>query len=158
MRAVRRSVAADPAGRAIRSQQICERVVTLAAAHLGEVPIAGSRVMVYEPLPGEPNLDVFVEWARSGGAEVFVPQVDGAELRVMPGDTDPATLRVVVVPGLAFTRDGHRLGQGGGHYDRFLPRLAAGALRIGVGFREQLVDDLPIEPHDIVLDAVVSDK
>lgn len=158
MRAVRRSVAVDADGRAARSRLICERVVTLVSTRLGNVPIAGSRVMVYEPLPGEPDLDDFVEWARSGGADVFVPQVDGAELRVMPGDTDPATLRVVVVPGLAFTRDGHRLGQGGGHYDRFLPRLAAGALRIGVGFREQIVDGLPIEPHDIVLDAVVSDE
>lgn len=157
MRTVRRSIAADPADRAVRSRQICERVVTLVAAYLGEVPIAGSRVMVYEPLPGEPDLDLFVEWAVAGGADVFVPRVDGAELRALPGDVDPATLTVVVVPGLAFTRGGHRLGQGGGHYDRFLPRLTVGALRIGVGFREQIVDDLPIEVHDVLLDAVVCD-
>ena len=56
---------------------------------------------------------------------------------------DPALLDVVVVPGLAFTADGRRLGQGGGHFDRFLLRLRPDCLRIGVAFREQLVDDLP---------------
>ena len=64
---------------------------------------------------------------------------------------------MVVVPGVAFTATGHRLGQGGGHFDRFLPRLRSGCLRVGVCYREQLVDDVPSEPHDVVLDAVVSD-
>ena len=60
-------------------------------------------------------------------------------------------------PGLAFTADGRRLGQGGGHYDRFLPRLRAGCVTIGAAFAEQLVDDLPTEPHDVRLDLVVTD-
>ena len=76
---------------------------------------------------------------------------------MQPGDVDPASLDVVVVPGLAFTADGRRLGQGGGHYDRFLPRLRPACVTIGAAFAEQLVDDLPTEPHDIRLTLVVTD-
>jgi 5-formyltetrahydrofolate cyclo-ligase len=60
----------------------------------------------------------------------------------------------ILVPGLAFTRDGHRLGQGGGFYDRLLegrPDLRT----IGVGFACQLVEEIPSAPHDRRLDCLV---
>jgi 5-formyltetrahydrofolate cyclo-ligase len=76
---------------------------------------------------------------------------------VVPGDVDPALLDIVVVPGLAFTRDGERLGQGGGHFDRFLTRVRGDCLRIGVAFQEQLVDRLPAERHDVAVDRVITD-
>ena len=113
--------------------------------------------MAYEPLPGEPDLDRLVAWASAAGVDVFVPAVDGPDLRVEPGGVDPTTLDVVIVPGLAFTVDGHRLGQGGGHFDRFLPRLSPSCLKAGVAFREQVVDVVPMEPHDVVLDVVITD-
>jgi 5-formyltetrahydrofolate cyclo-ligase len=113
--------------------------------------------MAYDPLPGEPDLAALTEWASSVGVDVFLPVVDGRDLRVEPRDVDPATLDVVVVPGLAFSVDGHRLGQGGGHFDRFLPRLSPVCVRIGVAFREQLVAAVPLEPHDVVLDLVITD-
>ncbi|HEX2031796.1 MAG TPA: 5-formyltetrahydrofolate cyclo-ligase [Actinomycetota bacterium] len=71
---------------------------------------------------------------------------------------DPATVAVVVTPGLAFDRRGHRLGYGGGHYDRFLERLAPRAVRVGIGFSAQLVDRIPDEPGDQRLDLVVTDR
>ena len=86
-----------------------------------------------------------------------MPVVDGDALRVEPGDVDPVVLDVVVVPGLAFTARGDRLGQGGGHFDRFLPRLRGDCLRIGVAFHEQLVDELPTDGHDIAVDVVITD-
>ena len=76
----------------------------------------------------------------------------------MPGDVDPATLDVVVVPGLAFTPEGARLGQGGGHFDRFLVRLRADCLKIGVCYVEQLVDQLPTAELDVHVDRVVTDR
>lgn len=157
MRVVRRDIAADPSDRARRSRAIGERVVDAITARLGDSPRAGLRLMAYESLAGEPDLSVLLEWTVANRLHVFVPQVDGADLRVVPGDIDPVTLDVVVVPGLAFTRDGHRLGQGGGHFDRFLARLAPGSLRIGVAFSGQMVERLPLEPHDIALDVVITD-
>lgn len=69
---------------------------------------------------------------------------------------EPAELDAVLVPGIAFSLDGHRLGRGGGHYDTTLAALPAAA-RIGVAFEAQLIDRLPHEPHDAPLDALVTE-
>jgi 5-formyltetrahydrofolate cyclo-ligase len=57
-----------------------------------------------------------------------------------------AELGVVLVPGLAFTADGRRLGQGGGYYDRLLG--GSGAVAVGIAPAAVVVDDVPTEPHD----------
>ncbi len=102
--------------------------------------------MVFEAIWGEPQLDELADWCRQHGKQV-----------VVPGDEpDPSSVDVVVVPGLAFTTDGHRIGQGGGWYDRFLAGIGPDTVTIGVGFREQLVDELPVEPHDVRLHHVVT--
>jgi 5-formyltetrahydrofolate cyclo-ligase len=162
MREVRRRLAADPADRLARSTRIWARIVSLTGLGAVGPPPATERarmprVLLFESLPTEPDTTGWYEWCRSRGVDVFAPEVDGPDLRVQPGDVDPASLDVVVVPGLAFTADGRRLGQGGGHYDRFLPRLRAGCVTIGAAFAEQLVDDLPTEPHDIRLTHVATD-
>lgn len=71
---------------------------------------------------------------------------------------DPAEVDVVVTPGLAFDRRGHRLGYGGGHYDRYLGRLGPAATRVGVGFSAQVVEHVPNEPGDQPVDLVVTDE
>ena len=62
---------------------------------------------------------------------------------------------IVFVPVLGFTADGHRLGQGAGHYDRWLA-AHPGVRAIGLAWDCQLVDDLPTEPHDHPLEAIVT--
>lgn len=78
---------------------------------------------------------------------------------VQPGGGAPELVPdVVFVPLLGFTPDGKRLGQGGGHYDRWLAEHPA-AQKIGLAWDIQCVtpeDALPTEPHDIALDAVVT--
>jgi 5-formyltetrahydrofolate cyclo-ligase len=71
--------------------------------------------------------------------------------RVLLDDAD-----AILVPGLLFTKDGHRLGQGGGYFDRLLARMP-GAVRVGLAFDEQVVDKLPIEVHDEPMDVIVTD-
>lgn len=60
---------------------------------------------------------------------------------------DPSEAHVVLVPGLAFTMSGDRLGRGGGYYDRFL-RLCPEAMTLGAAMQEQILSSLPMEEHD----------
>ncbi len=69
------------------------------------------------------------------------------------GDID-----VVLVPALAVTPAGHRLGYGSGFYDVTLPDVAPPALTIVVAFSFQLLGELFVEPHDIPCDVVVTDR
>lgn len=62
---------------------------------------------------------------------------------------------IVFVPLVGFTAKGERLGQGGGHYDRWLAEHPR-AMTIGMAWDVQLLEALPTEPHDVTLDAVVT--
>jgi len=67
------------------------------------------------------------------------------------------TIDWILVPGVAFDAHGRRIGDGGGYYDRLLPTLPATALRIAGAFEVQLVDRVPTAPHDLALDAIVTE-
>jgi 5-formyltetrahydrofolate cyclo-ligase len=64
----------------------------------------------------------------------------------------------VLVPGVAFDLDGRRLGYGGGYYDRLLPLLAPGAPRVAGAFDVQIVEHVPAAPHDVRVDAIVTES
>jgi 5-formyltetrahydrofolate cyclo-ligase len=64
----------------------------------------------------------------------------------------------VLVPGVAFDASGHRLGYGGGYYDRLLPQLRRDAARIAGGFEIQLVDRVPAAPHDLPVQALATES
>ncbi len=64
----------------------------------------------------------------------------------------------VLVPGVAFDREGWRLGYGGGYYDRLLPLLSPRAARVAGAFELQLVDRVPAAPHDIAVGAIVTES
>jgi 5-formyltetrahydrofolate cyclo-ligase len=71
----------------------------------------------------------------------------------------PETIDVVVTPAVAFDRAGGRVGYGGGYYDRFLPRTRDGALRAGIAFDLQVVeDDLPSGAFDLSVDLIVTES
>jgi 5-formyltetrahydrofolate cyclo-ligase len=72
------------------------------------------------------------------------------------GPTAVGAAQVVVVPALAVARDGVRLGRGGGFYDRALRHVRAGAAVVAVVFDDEFVDELPAEPHDRRVSAVVT--
>ena len=63
---------------------------------------------------------------------------------------------MIIVPGLAFTRTGCRLGYGGGFYDRFLTK--ANVVSIGLGFDKQIINQLPHNKDDSILDYIVTEK
>jgi 5-formyltetrahydrofolate cyclo-ligase len=63
-------------------------------------------------------------------------------------------LDLALVPGLGFDARGRRLGRGKGFYDRILAQVAG--LKWGVAWDEQIVDEVPVESHDVILDCVVT--
>ena len=65
---------------------------------------------------------------------------------------------LVVVPGLGFTADGYRIGRGMGFYDRFLAQSGFLGLSCGLGFEEQIVEELPTLDHDVPLSMLVTDR
>ena len=71
---------------------------------------------------------------------------------------DASEIDVMIVPGVAFGRDGARLGRGKGFYDRYLARKGFRAESVGVCLDFQLFDTLPMEPHDRVMDCVISNE
>lgn len=71
---------------------------------------------------------------------------------------DPALIKVVIIPGSVFDYRGGRLGYGGGYYDKFLSGNASGALRIGLAFQLQMADRLELQPHDQLMDIIITEK
>jgi 5-formyltetrahydrofolate cyclo-ligase len=69
-----------------------------------------------------------------------------------------AAIDWVLVPGVAFDSGGYRIGYGGGYYDRLLPLLRRDARRVAGVFELQLVDRVPTAPHDLTVDAIVTER
>jgi 5-formyltetrahydrofolate cyclo-ligase len=92
--------------------------------------------------PGEPTTTAPFGALEPAGGQVLAPDA----------------IDIVVVPAVAFDRSGRRVGYGGGFYDRFLPRTREDALRAGVAFDLQLLDeDLPAGTFDHGVDVVVTE-
>jgi 5-formyltetrahydrofolate cyclo-ligase len=122
----------------------------------GRLPAAftqlGARVLL-PVMPGEGRqLAWAVDTGRLAPGRVGVLEPMGPRL----GPTAVGAADVVVVPALAVARDGIRLGRGGGYYDRALQHVRDGAVLVALLFDEELVDELPTEPHDRRVTAVVT--
>ena len=71
---------------------------------------------------------------------------------------DFAALDLILVPGLAFTREGARLGRGGGYYDRLLAHPACRAQRVGIAYDLQIVHAIPVEDHDQRVHQIITES
>ena len=69
---------------------------------------------------------------------------------------EEATCDLIITPGLAFDKNGYRMGYGGGFYDRFFSSHEG--FRLGVGFQEQLVEEVPLDDYDLPVHAFLSEK
>jgi 5-formyltetrahydrofolate cyclo-ligase len=138
--------------------------------------IASSRVLSYLQTRNEVMTTGFAAHALSRGKALYVPRIrrEPRELEVvricdLSGDLHEGTYGITepvealaaasdeeireigfaVIPGVAFDRDGYRLGRGGGYFDRLLPRLSRWCMTVGVCFEEQLVEKVPRDPWDV---------
>jgi 5-formyltetrahydrofolate cyclo-ligase len=76
-----------------------------------------------------------------------------------PGrNSQPEEMDLVVVPGVAFSRDGARMGNGQGYYDRLLQRVRPDCPLIALAYECQLFDDLIVDAHDVFMDKVVTER
>lgn len=141
-------------------------------AEMKEVKKA-SVIAVFISLSDEPQTATFIEQI-SPHKRVVVPRIEGEEMEfydisegVAVGSfgimeplsatpVEPSEIDVMIVPGVAFTRNGSRCGRGKGFYDKYLSRRGFRAYTIGVCYPCQLADTLPVEEHDKILDCVVS--
>ncbi|HEV2319040.1 MAG TPA: 5-formyltetrahydrofolate cyclo-ligase [Verrucomicrobiae bacterium] len=138
---------------------------------------AGS-ILFFAPLPREPDLWPLANETLAGKKMVALPcfdpeneiyhprQVTDLHVEILSGkfgirepvDTcmavPPNDLDLVLVPGVAFGLDGHRLGRGKGYYDRLLRNFAG--RKIGVAFDEQIVDAVPSEENDVRMDLILT--
>jgi 5-formyltetrahydrofolate cyclo-ligase len=178
MRARRRAL--SPRAAALASIAIVHRLIRLA-------PMRRARsVAGYWPVDGEPDVREALLVARARGAVVLLPVLStrGSHMRFVPwqpgaplvrnryGIPEPlparrrfypaAAIDLVLAPLLAFDRRGHRLGQGGGYYDRAFAGIA-GRPRpwspiVGVAYEQQRVEELEAAPWDVPLSIVVTDR
>ncbi|KWW31259.1 MAG: 5-formyltetrahydrofolate cyclo-ligase [bacterium P3] len=156
--------------KAQRSEAIMQQVAALPR-------FADARVvLLYWSMDDEVQTHRFVErWRHE--KTILLPCVDGDRLRLRVyegldrmiageqfgigepvGDefTDYDRIDLVIVPGVAFDQSGNRMGRGRGFYDRLL-QCTPRAYKIGVAFSFQMRDAIPVEPHDIAMDLVVSE-
>ncbi len=96
-----------------------------------------------------PHGELSVHWLQGAALErhPFGPRQPVASTAAV----DPASVTLALVPGLCFDASGVRLGYGRGYFDRFLARLDPGVPRVGVTFAALVVDELPREPHDVLM-------
>ncbi|MBI5388932.1 5-formyltetrahydrofolate cyclo-ligase [Candidatus Woesearchaeota archaeon] len=133
-------------------------------------------IMFYVSFKSEVHTLGMIQRALSERKTVCVPYVDKHEIRpsiiwsvrelkpghfgvpepLHPNPISPASVDVVIVPGVAFDKKGFRIGYGKGFYDKFLPQTRA--KKIGLCFASQLADKLPHEEHDVGMDVVITEK
>lgn len=149
-------------------QSPCE-VLLLEKLHLYKV------IMLYSALPDEVPTQTLMAALVAQGKTVLLPRVineKDMELRRYTGSqdlqagaygimeptgerfTDNEAIDVAIVPGMAFDTEGHRLGRGKGYYDRFLSHVPY-LYKIGLCFSWQIVDCVPCDEHDIVMDEII---
>lgn len=141
------------------TSEIAPSVVALYSAVKGEIDLSGLATELWEDgqtvaLPrvvqrGHPL--VFNVWSPYGVLEpdaLGIPAATGPEIH-------PA---LVVIPMLGYSRQGYRLGTGGGYYDKTLKEVSYPLITVGVCYTELEVKDFPAEPHDVRLDYIITGK
>lgn len=133
-----------------------------------------SHILMYNSLPDELPTREFIGRGHSG-KRFYLPRVNGVNLEILPydrsrlhlgafnieepdgEDTVPVSdIDLIVVPAVAYDRRGNRVGRGRAFYDRLLRE--ARAVKVGVAFDCQMVDDFEPDPHDVPVDYVITER
>ncbi len=168
-RSVRKAIATlSKEERTLQSAQIVSHIASLEEVQHAKV------VALFASLADEPSTaDLIAQ--LSPHKRVVLPRIEGEEMEfydiseglqsgafgiMEPQGTTPISpdeIDVMVVPGVAFTRDGSRCGRGKGFYDKYLSRRGFRAYTIGICYPCQIVEVLPCEEHDVTMNLVISE-
>lgn len=127
------------------------------------------------PMGSEPDIEPFIDFVLKQELEVICPetlpsrQLKHLRLKSLTqlesgrwgthhpigGEQYTGAYDLILVPGLAFDRQGNRLGYGGGYYDSFLKDHPE-AHKVGISYPFQLLDHIPTEEHDVNLDEILT--
>tara|TARA_B100000609_G_C17134944_1_gene392331 strand:- start:281 stop:886 length:606 start_codon:yes stop_codon:yes gene_type:complete len=134
-------------------------VIALYSARDGEVDmeslateLQGLRFTLCLPRVAQRGMPLVFNLWRPGG------WMDSDDLEIPCAAGPEVTPQLVILPGLGFTREGYRLGFGGGYYDRTLAEIDPRPITVMVAYSFQEVDTLPVEAHDIPVDYIVTEK
>lgn len=133
---------------------------------------SGESFFVYLSFGTEVGTDKLIAQFLKNGKRVCVPRIVGEDMLAVPftdklergalgimqpseGEDTPCA--VAFVPLLAVDREGHRLGYGGGYYDRYFEKHPE-ILKIGLAYEAQFVEKLPLDEWDIPLDGIVTER
>lgn len=161
--------------RRLREHRADPSAVLAALQESLEVLTPTKHIAIYAALPDEPSITALVEtmpqhhwlFPRVDGHQLHFHRVWDPSTQLQPGafgikepqpelPTAPSgRIDIFICPGLAFDPRGGRLGRGRGFYDRLLANAREDALKIGVGYACQMVEDTFPEDHDIAMNAVV---
>ena len=153
------------------SAKICADVLLLPEI------MAASSVAIYISLGKEVQAEMLFDNLLSMGKKIFLPVVSGGEMKLVrakslhglvagkfanlePNGKIPkkgGDAQVYLIPGVAFDSLGFRIGYGKGFFDRFLAGRKK-AFKVGLAYDLQIVDSFPTEPHDVRMDAVITEK
>ena len=160
------NVAVAPEERIRISERIFREVENLPAFKAPQI------VAFFSSLRDEPSTSEALErWSRE--KQVVVPRVEGDIMQfytynpatmsdgsfgiLEPNPTDlctPGKIDLIVVPGVAFSPAGMRLGRGKGFYDKYMSQPGFHAFKAGVCYPHQVTDEIPVDPHDIPVDCL----
>lgn len=159
------------AERDAQSRRIADRLLALPELERADT------VMVFSSFGSEVDTRLILERLAARGVRLALPRIRDGEMwpiAYRPGDPvtraafgalepsdgrelEAAEIDVVVTPGVAFDRDGYRVGYGGGFYDRFFRRAREDALRVAIAFSAQVVPPVPRGRADEPIDALVTE-
>lgn len=139
-------------------------------------------ILFYLAVKDEVQTEKMIEESLQKDKRVVVPFIDWQRKEILPSEIkdlakdikigilkipqpkknfyspfSPASIDLVIIPGVVFDRKGNRLGFGGGFYDRFLGKLSDTTKLVGLAFELQLVDNVPSQSHDVAVDYLITE-
>ncbi|MBI5747730.1 MAG: 5-formyltetrahydrofolate cyclo-ligase [Nitrospinae bacterium] len=134
--------------------------------------LESKNILFYDAFKKEVQTRVMIKKAIDMKKQVFLPVTDfknkniliseftnkGESGEVVPQINLMCGIEIVMVPGVAFDKSGARIGFGMGFYDRFLQRFSKSVKTIGLAFDFQIVDKIPVDSHDFIIDKIITEK